>query len=667
MNAKPKLPQRRAYCRAILLIEAAIWAVFTVLRLSGMLSFRMKYIPLAAVLIVLIDFAAFLILYDREHRNDAAYLSKRRIVLILLLLSLVSSIPLFTDYLACGHDIQFHLFRMEGVVDGLMDGQLPVRIHPNTLYGYGYAAPSFYPEALLYFPAALRLCGFSIMGAYKTFLFALNALTAYLSYFAFSRMFRSAKLGLVGSGFYTLSLYRLINLYTRAAIGEASAMAFLPLIALGLYAILTDDSDAPGYRFAFLPLTVGMTGLVGTHLLSCEMVLPLLALVCLVCAKRTFQPKRLLAIAKAACCTLLLGACFFVPMLDYLGYDTYQVFQYSVTNRAHEAINVAQLFPLLPGGMGESLANTKGIAGEMPLGVGFVFAIILAVYPALCKRGKSALPVPDCRAIVQTGRISYFLGLLLLVLCTNLFPWEALYNLGGLAAESASMLQFPWRLLAPATVLLCIVACRCFALLPSALSDAVAVRRMLAYTLCLFALITPVAYCDRLLQQADALQIDFYEDLDQLRSVGDAEYLPFGAKGIAPYRIDKPVHATPGLSIESFSKQGTHLTVGVANATDAEATVDLPLIQYLGYVAHDDAGQIFTLTKGDLTRMQLHVPAHYTGTIEIRFVERALWRAAEAVSVLTGFALLAAYIHKRRKSGTTVFDRPGDPISLAMF
>lgn len=633
----------------ILGAEAVALAVLAGLRLMGVFSFRMAYLAMVALVLVAADLVALAVVYDKKHGAEINYQSRRRVFFVLLGITVVSSIPLFTNYIMDGHDISFHLFRIEGIRDGLAEGQFPVRIHPNTLYGYGYANPQFYPELLLYFPALLRLCGFSIIAAYKTFLFCLNGLTAFLSYHSFRKIFDSRKLGLLGSGLYTLSLYRLVNVYTRAAVGEASAMAFLPLVAWGLYQILTADTDQPGFRWAFLPLAVGMTGLVATHLLSCEMVLPLLVIVCLVCIKRTLNLRRLASIGMAALVTVLLGLSFLVPMLDYMNYDTYQVFQYSVTDRAHEALNVAQLFPLLPNAVGESNPLSQGIAGEMPLGIGFVFLLVAVGYPVLRKRAKGAEALEETPPTAGLERLCWILGLALLWMTTNLFPWSFLYKLGGLPAQLASMLQFPWRLLAPATLALCICACGCFRLLPLAWPEGKGVRTAILCTVCVVGLFTAVTYCDRFLQESEALKADLFSDLDQTRSVGDAEYLPYGASGMEAYLVSEPANPTAGLTVEEFIKSGAHIAVTVDNAGSQPASVELPLICYLGYAAKDAAGQTFPLDKGTDTRLRLTVPAGYSGTVSVGFVERPLWRVAEAVTLLTAVALVTLYMFDRKR------------------
>ena len=66
---------------------------------------------------------------------------------------------------ANGADWSFHLSRIEGIANGLREGQFPVRVYSMAKDGYGYAPSLFYGELLLYFPAVLRLLGMSVQGA----------------------------------------------------------------------------------------------------------------------------------------------------------------------------------------------------------------------------------------------------------------------------------------------------------------------------------------------------------------------------------------------------------------------------------------------------------------------------------------------------------------------
>jgi hypothetical protein len=623
----------------LLALEALVFVFLVAGWLMG--GVRLGTLPLGLLGMLAVDGAYFLWIRARERAGAQAWKQQRRILLVLLFAVLVASAPLFTDYLPYGHDLEFHLMRIEGIADGLRDGQFPVRIHPDTADGYGYAVSVFYPDLLLYFPAALRLMGLSVMAAYKIFCLLLNALTAYLAYYALSRIFHSERLGAVGAFAYTVALYRLVNLYTRAAVGEATAMAFLPLVAYGIYHILTGDLAVVRKTGGFLPLALGMTGLIYTHLLSCEIAAPLLLLTCLVCIRRFIrEPQRLIALLKAAGTSLLLSLGFFVPMLDYSLSGRYQVFSWSVYDRTPDAVNLAQLFPLLPSGGGESNPGQAGIPGEMALGVGFAFLLIIFLFWGLygsCQK-REGLAEPD-RGEAGLGLFCVIMGMVCLWMSTNLFPWNLLYQGGGAAAALANMLQFPWRLLAPATLLLIFVFCRSIRMLASLHTETIA--KAAAAVVMGVMLFTCGAYTDAMLRQADVFYAYTSEDIDQTRGIGDGEYLPVGFS-----RLDGDVPHAVGCTVEDFNLEGTKGTLTVRNNADTEGYVDLPRTSYPGYRI---AGQEVTLTQSPEGLIRILVPAGYAGTLELSFHDKPLWRAAQIVSLATLAGIIAYGLIARKR------------------
>lgn len=116
----------------------------------------------------------------------------------------------------------------------------------------------------MYIPAILRLQGVSTVICYKLYLVMVHALTAAVSYYSFEKLFQSRMLGLALAVVYVLNPYRLICCYYRSAVGEYTAIAFLPLVVYGLYAVLKGNKkDWPA-------LVWGATGLIQSHILSTE-------------------------------------------------------------------------------------------------------------------------------------------------------------------------------------------------------------------------------------------------------------------------------------------------------------------------------------------------------------------------------------------------------------
>ena len=68
--------------------------------------------------------------------------------------------------------------------------QFPVRIQPGWLDGYGYVVSVFYGDIFMYFPAFLRVVGFSLEEAYKTYLGIVNIATVFISFYAFKKITR---------------------------------------------------------------------------------------------------------------------------------------------------------------------------------------------------------------------------------------------------------------------------------------------------------------------------------------------------------------------------------------------------------------------------------------------------------------------------------------------
>lgn len=118
---------------------------------NGMLYNELGFLTL------LLIFAMLYILYVRFLKKGSR--DDNAVIMLVLLGAVFASYPLFSGTIGFGHDLNFHLYRIEGIKDGILSGQFPVRIHPTHNNGYGYITASVYPELFLYFPAVLRIFG----------------------------------------------------------------------------------------------------------------------------------------------------------------------------------------------------------------------------------------------------------------------------------------------------------------------------------------------------------------------------------------------------------------------------------------------------------------------------------------------------------------------------
>lgn len=118
----------------------------------------------------------------------------------------ISSLPLGVDYLTKGHDLLFHLSRIDGIKNGILSGQFPIKIYTNWLCGNGYAAGVYYGDMVLYFPALLRIAGFNCMQSYKIFVVLCNIAHA-LFRFIVLKGFQEALRQVRWERYYILCLY----------------------------------------------------------------------------------------------------------------------------------------------------------------------------------------------------------------------------------------------------------------------------------------------------------------------------------------------------------------------------------------------------------------------------------------------------------------------------
>lgn len=572
--------------------------------------------------------------------------SSRKVILALSVIFGITCYPLYLESLPVGHDIPFHLLRIEGLAKGLRDHVFPVKIHPFWAKGYGYAVGVMYGNAFLYFPALLRCFGYSVQSAYKLYAAAINLGTVVISYFTFKRMFRSRKTGLVGCLIYSLSIYRLIDIYTRASVGEYTAMMFFPVVLCGFYLIFTEASKDNWLKPAALT-ALGLTGLIQSHVLSCEMAAMVILLICLILLKRVCRRYTFTALSVAAVLSVLLNLGFLVPFLDYYNSNLYITSDHWTESTIgffqNNGLIPVQLFTLFGYATGGSWQVQAGVYNEVTItmGISFLLGILLFIYMLVCHFKECSMIRNFATACICTA-----MGCLLLYMSTCYFPWDAIASTNEAIKELIYMLQFPWRLLAPATALLTFTCC--FSV--SALYKVYREKSVNPVLISMFVL---------LLVNSGWFLYDFtftgepyhiYADYE-LNSMAmySYEYLP---EGTVPNEIADNRIITEGVvGLNNYTKQGTKILCSAATE-NSEGYIDFPLNYYKYYVCTDTAtGEHLDVSPGYNDMVRVTLPAHYNGNIFVRFQEPFHWRLSELLSLLTflGLGCAGLYLKYRPK------------------
>lgn len=581
------------------------------------------------VFLLVVNIILGLSAYARTHEITP---QKKYIIAGLVVISLFASYPFFLNYTLSGHDLTFHLARIESIKDGLLSGQFPVRISPAFYNGYGYANSIFYGETLLYIPALLRLVGFRLTTCYNVFGILVNLLTSFGCYYCFKKMFKNPMVAMASTLLYVMAPYRLVNIYMRAAVGEYLGMLFLPFVAYGLFRIYTEDTENKAYRWCFWPLLLGLSGIIQSHVLTVEMTGGLILAVCVMLLFLTLQKKRLWALVKSVLFTLALNAWFLVPFVDFTLTENVRVTQ----ARPSELIQgtglfIPQIMGLFPGYSLIAMDAQEGMTDEMPLYLGM--ALVLGMI--LCAVMLSVVGKEERQ---RKRQASFFLVLSILTawMTTVYFPWDRISTMFPQmpwVASMISVLQFTWRFLSLCSILASITTG--FGLLLLHIKEGKKAFVVAAVILCILTetsgmyLMYQCVFNGTRIVQSDLLGVN------TASAVSKAEYTLLHADYQAVTEIFEP-RTYGNVQVTDYEKQGTNISISV-ESNEAGGYVLLPLLNYKGYHVASDDGMVTNrnLSTGEGAVVRVDIPADYCGRISVRYLGFWYWRVAEMITVIT--------------------------------
>lgn len=599
---------------------------------------------LAFMLFLFVDVAAVFRSYDQAYEVKK---STKTVIFSLFAIWVASSLPLFTDYILSSGDVGYHLMRIEGLKDGILSGQFPVRIAPKWLQDYGYADAIFYGQTMLLPCALLRMIGFTVTTSYRLFIMLINLLTAVIAYFCFEKMFKDYRIGILCSMLSTLSVYRLYKMYLRGSLGESFGLMFLPLIAYGFYKVFTMDIKDKNYRFSYLPLLIGFTGIIQSHMLTCEIVGGFTVLLCIILWKKVFRKETFLALAKTVIISTLFTLWFLVPFFDYMltgDFSIQHAYERTIQERGLYLAHLLMPFPNVGGGV---FPAETGLKDAVPVGIGFVLIVVLFVWGYLLFLGSKRMTTPGYleKKEVALGKICAGFALLSMVMSLAIFPWNSIQFLHRITATLVSSLQFPERIL--------MIAALCGVIIAGILGQYFFHREEKAWGYTFAGALVGLTLLSGMFLLGDFLFETGYVKIYNAAGMGygyiaGEEYLPYGTDaGTLLYA--SPV-ATEGTVLSEVKKGALKYTMEVNNQEATEGVVTLPLLYYKGYETKVLAsGEQLATYPGENDKVAVKIPANFSGTLETSFVSPIYWRLAEIISVLSFFAFVGCYVSFGRK------------------
>lgn len=573
-------------------------------------------------------------------RNNYA---NKQIVIGLGLTIFFSSLPLFTDFLYWGHDMDFHTARIWSLAEGIKNGHWIVPIQTEMVNGYGYATPLFYSQLFLYIPAFLYCLGVPLQVSYQIYAILINAASCLICFYCIKELFRNKRFALFGAVLYTLSSYRLADVYTRASVGEYTAMAFLPLVLYGFARVYMAEEKKITWR-DYMPIVIGLTGIIRCHILTCELTALCILLFCLLTIKKTFRPQRFLALVCAALITFAVNAAFLIPFLSSmtmnLNVKANQVNQ--IQEQGTYLVQALGLFMTATGG------SVKGTLDEMPMSVGFSLIIGIGIVLYCCAKKYDWEIERD--KMLQFGTYCAGFAVLSILFSLRFMPWDSIRNISGMIAKVLCMIQYPWRYYAFATVFGVFAAVTGVKVI-SEYKGSVTVKLCCGIMLLFTVLNAGLFFRDF---ANEAKTITAYGAMPT--EIGYGEYLPTGTV-IEELKVRKIATDEASVTVSGYQYIDGITTFSCKNQSKEEKVVEIPLLNYDYYHAYDkNSGQEFAICNGHNNYVNIVISPQYEGEIEVRYVIPLLWKVGYLLSVLSiaGLIIMIGVTHwkERRKKNS---------------
>ncbi|WP_408069686.1 glycosyltransferase family 39 protein [Butyrivibrio sp. JL13D10] len=531
-----------------------------------------------------------------------------------------------SDGIPFGHDLPFHLRRIGGIAEGLKAGEFPVKMQHFWFNNYGYPVGVMYGDALLYIPAVLHIMGMPLWRAYLCYMILIQALTLLTGYICFKYLSGKRIAGIICTILYFLSFWRLTDLFSREAVGEYSAFAFLPLVVLGLARIHRNDN----LRRGAICLVLGITGLFMTHLLSVVMTVLFVLLFIIIDAKNMLPNGKWKVIGAAGLAAVILNLWQAVPLIDYYKNVPMLINSGEGTKIQTFGITWRQML----GGFYDVLAPIKELGtepiDELPQspGLALLAVLIMGIIYLISSRKELKKHISEIAVWV--------LCIIALILSTCYFPYDLLFDKARVIFKILGSIQYPARYLTAATVLICSL----FALIQKKRQ-----YYILGALLIILSLWQSGAYVNSFLEkQTNTVSLN---TVDEWTSFDDDRQYMLVDTDTERLQYASVLPSSDEISYSDEERNGGEYSLKLSNNSGEEGYADLPLLSYPYYYGTD--GTIsYKLSSGDNNKLRITLPAGTDSVIRIRFREPLYWRAAELISLI--FAIAMTIFLKIKKS-----------------
>lgn len=553
--------------------------------------------------------------------------------LCILLISIIVCIPLMNKNINIYKDdgIQ-HVCRLIGTYQTIKSGEMLPMIMSNLCNNFGYSWNIFYSPLTAYAPLIFKIFNFTFTNCLKIFMFAVTLLSGITMYTFMMNVTKNKNVSLLSSILYVLAPYRITDMYIRIAVAELASFVFIPIIFDGLYSVLKEE------KLSF-KLIWGTVGLILTH----TVITMYMAIICLLYLvfniKKLKSIKIIRILVISLVCILLITSFYWVGLLQHHNATSYEVFvpgRMEVGNKLeYYKTEFYQLF------------HTNKDQ-TMIYAIGLVTVLGLVLTPIAWKNVE--------KDYKRTYVLFLTFGIILTIMTLTFFPFEKLPII-------FKMIQFTFRLYEFTAFFFAFVA---------GINYGIIIKNFKIFDVIVLTIISTlllIPYNSKLEYELSTNEDRLIEGVRVTENTGrvhagmaSMEYLPSKAfKVLNTYianRKDEPIITNGKAEILNYSKNRTNLEFELTNMkneqeadnqnnkTEAELTIELPYIYYLGYRVYANGSEI-EYTESDNGFVQIKInPALYEQNVKInvRYTGTNEMIVASAISIISAMIIVISKI-----------------------
>ncbi|MDE6913129.1 MAG: hypothetical protein K2P35_05465, partial [Lachnospiraceae bacterium] len=356
--------------------------------------------------------------------------------------------------------------------------------------------------------------------------------------------------------------------------------------------------------------------------------------VCILMIKKTLRKSTLLVYVVAVAMTVVVNLFFLVPFLDYS-----KNVPVEILNDTEEAAAgtiqgmgayISQYFMLYQKSFGTS---GKNIGDRMAITPGIVLmaALFVGIYFCIKYRDK-------------TIRFITLMSVLILWMASNLFPWNFMIHhvpfMGWI-----EKIQFPWRFLPIAQVLLSLLLCMLF------LKMEEEKREHIERVLLILLIVTTAQMFSGVIQERTYVEKYDSAELDSF-SLVFGEYVRTGTDIDS---FDGVLYTNNAEIIEGYTRQGKYAIMRCETIDDSgDAWIELPIIHYKNYAAYGENGIRLGIVDGVNNVVRVMLPDDYSGVVVVTYEIPPYYKVADICSLAAVILIGAMLFLFHRKQIITI-------------